>query len=210
MATIASYARGRLLLPLACLFLLLLPAIGRAQSRSRAPVLPARPRDGAASIAALADLTWSPRNLESISLICGADTAITVYLQNTTPFPIDVVSAIVLSGSAFAVQAGVPIHIPGNGQSPIGLKFFPPAQGLYRDTIQLYIPGGSPDIVKIPVQGRRETIAFTAAVVANLVAMAQQKSALWVGLLALVPLILLLASGLYLFVLPYLRRGRRA
>lgn len=52
------------------------------------------------------------------------------------------------------------------------------------------------------------SIAFTAAVIANLVAMAQQKSALWVGLLALVPLILLLASGLYLFVLPYVRRGR--
>lgn len=52
------------------------------------------------------------------------------------------------------------------------------------------------------------SIAFTAAVVANLVALAQQKSALWVGLLALVPLILLLASGLYLFVLPYVRRGR--
>ena len=52
------------------------------------------------------------------------------------------------------------------------------------------------------------SVAFTAAVVANLVAMAQQTSALWVGLLALVPLILLLASGLYLFVLPYLRRGR--
>lgn len=52
------------------------------------------------------------------------------------------------------------------------------------------------------------SIAFTAAVVANLVALAHQKSALWVGLLALVPLILLLASGLYLFVLPYVRRGR--
>lgn len=52
------------------------------------------------------------------------------------------------------------------------------------------------------------SIDFTAAVVVNLVALAQQKPALWVGLLALAPLILLLLSGLYLFVLPHVRRGR--
>ncbi|WGD54338.1 hypothetical protein QA641_10785 [Bradyrhizobium sp. CB1650] len=52
------------------------------------------------------------------------------------------------------------------------------------------------------------SIAFTLAVIANVVAMIQQVQALWVGLLALVPLILLLASGLYLFALPYVA-GRR-
>lgn len=55
------------------------------------------------------------------------------------------------------------------------------------------------------------SVAFTAAVIVNLVALAQKTQAVWIGLLALVPLILLLISGLYLFVLPYaLRwRGRR-
>ena len=47
------------------------------------------------------------------------------------------------------------------------------------------------------------SIAFTLAVVANLVAMLQEKQALWVGLLALLPLMLLLLTGLYLFVLPH-------
>lgn len=54
------------------------------------------------------------------------------------------------------------------------------------------------------------SIVFTLAVIANMVAMAMKQQVLWVGLLALVPLILLLATGLYLFALPYLgrRRGR--
>ena len=47
------------------------------------------------------------------------------------------------------------------------------------------------------------SIAFTAAVIVNLVAMMQQQQILWVGLLALFPLVLLLLTGLYLFVLPY-------
>lgn len=57
------------------------------------------------------------------------------------------------------------------------------------------------------------SIAFTLAVIANMVAMALQKSALWVGLLALFPLVLLMLSGLYLFAAPYAARwrgGRRA
>jgi len=40
--------------------------------------------------------------------------------------------------------------------------------------------------------------------------MSQEKPALWVGLLALFPLILLLLSGLYLFVLPYASKWRGA
>ena len=47
------------------------------------------------------------------------------------------------------------------------------------------------------------SIAFTLAVIANLVALAQGSQVVWVGLLALFPLILLLLSGLYLFALPY-------
>ena len=52
------------------------------------------------------------------------------------------------------------------------------------------------------------SIAFTAAVIINMVAMMQEKQAVWVGALALIPLILLLLSGLYLFVLPYAARWR--
>jgi hypothetical protein len=47
------------------------------------------------------------------------------------------------------------------------------------------------------------SIAFTVAVIANVVCMMQEKQAIWVGVLALVPLILLLLSGLYMFALPY-------
>ena len=52
------------------------------------------------------------------------------------------------------------------------------------------------------------SIAFTVAVIANIVAMVQEKQAAWVGVLALLPLILLLLTGLYMFVLPYAAKGR--
>ena len=53
------------------------------------------------------------------------------------------------------------------------------------------------------------SIAFTAAVIVNIVTMMQQQQpALWIGLLALFPLILLLATGLYMFVLPYTAKWR--
>ena len=52
------------------------------------------------------------------------------------------------------------------------------------------------------------SIAFTVAVIANIVALTMQVQATWIGLLAFVPLIPLLATGLYLFALPYVsRRG---
>ncbi|MCK1740539.1 hypothetical protein IVA80_06575 [Bradyrhizobium sp. 139] len=51
------------------------------------------------------------------------------------------------------------------------------------------------------------SIAFTLAVIANIVAMTIQLQAVWIGLLALVPLIPLLATGLYLFALPYVSRS---
>jgi hypothetical protein len=56
------------------------------------------------------------------------------------------------------------------------------------------------------------SIAFTVAVIVNIVALGQGEPAVWVGLLALLPLALLLPTGLYIFVLPYAtkwRSGRR-
>ncbi len=47
------------------------------------------------------------------------------------------------------------------------------------------------------------SIAFTVGVIVNTVAVVRGKYAVWVGLLALLPLALLLFTGLYLFVLPY-------
>jgi hypothetical protein len=52
------------------------------------------------------------------------------------------------------------------------------------------------------------SIAFTLAVIVNVVAMMQERQAVWVGMLALLPLILLLLSGLYLFALPYAVKWR--
>ena len=57
------------------------------------------------------------------------------------------------------------------------------------------------------------SIAFTLAVIANIIALGLESQAVWVGLLALFPLILLMLSGLYLFALPYAanwRSGRRS
>lgn len=52
------------------------------------------------------------------------------------------------------------------------------------------------------------SLAFTVAVIANIAAMGMTEPAVWIGLLALVPLIPLLITGLYLFALPYLARRR--
>jgi hypothetical protein len=52
------------------------------------------------------------------------------------------------------------------------------------------------------------SIAFTIGVIINIVAMRQQRPALWVGLTALVPLAALLSTGLYLFALPYAAQWR--
>lgn len=52
-------------------------------------------------------------------------------------------------------------------------------------------------------------IAFTLGVIAYIAAMTQGQPPIWLGLFALVPLILLLLSGLYLFALPYLARGSK-
>ena len=54
------------------------------------------------------------------------------------------------------------------------------------------------------------SIAFAVAVIVNIVALGQKEPAVWVGLLALLPLALLLLTGLYLFVLPYAAKWRDA
>ena len=62
---------------------------------------------------------------------------------------------------------------------------------------------------KLIRQGHRWlSIAFTLAVIANIIAMMQGKQVVWVGVMALIPLILLLVSGLYMFVLPYAKLRR--
>ncbi|WP_431878158.1 hypothetical protein [Micromonospora marina] len=54
------------------------------------------------------------------------------------------------------------------------------------------------------------SIAFTVTVVITFVALAQKDPFVWVSYVPLLPLALLLISGLYLFALPYLRRRRSA
>jgi intracellular septation protein A len=58
-------------------------------------------------------------------------------------------------------------------------------------------------------QGHRwVSIAFTVTVIANFVAMSQGTPPAWVTYSPLLPLALLLFSGLYLFALPYATRWR--
>lgn len=58
-------------------------------------------------------------------------------------------------------------------------------------------------------QGHRWiSIAFTAAVIANFVAMGLGEPPAWVVYAPLPPLFLLLFSGLYMFALPYVVRWR--
>ena len=52
------------------------------------------------------------------------------------------------------------------------------------------------------------SIAFTVTVIANFVALALKKQIAWVTYSPLLPLALLLFTGLYMFVLPYATRWR--
>ena len=54
------------------------------------------------------------------------------------------------------------------------------------------------------------SIAFTVTVIANFVVMAKGTPPAWVTYAPLLPLALLLFSGLYLFALPYATRWRSA
>ncbi|HXV91542.1 MAG TPA: hypothetical protein VD707_09265 [Gemmatimonadales bacterium] len=51
-------------------------------------------------------------------------------------------------------------------------------------------------------------IAFTVAVIVTFVALAREKPVVWVSYVPLLPLALLLFTGLYLFALPYATRWR--
>ena len=51
-------------------------------------------------------------------------------------------------------------------------------------------------------------IVFSAAAIANIVALVLRVSAPWLGLLAVVPLLPMMATGLWMFVQPY-RANRR-
>jgi len=52
------------------------------------------------------------------------------------------------------------------------------------------------------------SIAFTVTVIVSFVALAQEEPAVWVSYSPLLPLALLLFTGLYLFVLPYATKWR--
>ncbi|WP_206862316.1 hypothetical protein [Lysobacter changpingensis] len=54
------------------------------------------------------------------------------------------------------------------------------------------------------------SMAFTACVIANFAVIGRGDIALYVGFATLVPLALLLLSGIYLFALPYVTRRRGA
>jgi heme A synthase len=51
-------------------------------------------------------------------------------------------------------------------------------------------------------------VAFTLAVIVNIVALVREEQAVWIGLMALLPLVLLMLTGLYMFVLPYAAKWR--
>ncbi|MEU5725126.1 hypothetical protein [Micromonospora sp. NPDC047738] len=53
-------------------------------------------------------------------------------------------------------------------------------------------------------------IVFTVTVIVTFVALAQEEPVVWVSYVPLLPLFLLLSTGLYLFVLPYTAKWRTA
>ncbi len=54
------------------------------------------------------------------------------------------------------------------------------------------------------------SVAFTVAIIVNIIALLSEQSAAWIGLLALLPFVPLLLTGVYLFVLPYAAKRRAA
>lgn len=55
---------------------------------------------------------------------------------------------------------------------------------------------------------RWTSIVFVATIIVTTVALIQAEPIVWVSYIPLIPLFLLLASGLYMFVLPYAQRWR--
>jgi cellulose synthase/poly-beta-1,6-N-acetylglucosamine synthase-like glycosyltransferase len=54
------------------------------------------------------------------------------------------------------------------------------------------------------------SIAFTVTVIATFVALSQENPVVWVSYVPLLPLALLLFTGLYMFVLPYATKWRNS
>ncbi|HMQ55574.1 MAG TPA: hypothetical protein PKE64_15615 [Anaerolineae bacterium] len=52
------------------------------------------------------------------------------------------------------------------------------------------------------------TVLVIVNIVVNIVPLGQEALALWLGFFTLIPLFLLLLTGLYLFALPYTTKGR--
>ncbi len=52
------------------------------------------------------------------------------------------------------------------------------------------------------------SMAFTVAAIVNIVAVVKGSPAAWLGILAVVPLIPLILTGVYLFALPYAAKWR--
>ena len=52
------------------------------------------------------------------------------------------------------------------------------------------------------------SVAFTVAVIATFIALGREEPVVWVSYVPLLPLALLLLTGLYLFMLPYAVRWR--
>lgn len=61
----------------------------------------------------------------------------------------------------------------------------------------------------IRVFHRWTSIVLTVAVIINIAAILMKSQAFWIGLLALVPLIAMMATGLYMFAEPYIIKGKR-
>jgi hypothetical protein len=57
---------------------------------------------------------------------------------------------------------------------------------------------------------RWTSLVFTVAVIVNTVAAIMKVQQVWIGLLALFPLILLMITGLYMFFRPYFSKERLA
>lgn len=54
------------------------------------------------------------------------------------------------------------------------------------------------------------SVAFTVAVIINFMTRGENGPPLWITMLALIPLAVLLLSGIFLFVQPYVLKWRRA
>ena len=52
-------------------------------------------------------------------------------------------------------------------------------------------------------------VVLTVAVVINIAAIAMKVQAFWIGLLALIPLLAMMATGLYMFARPYIVKGHK-